>query len=476
MFGKIFRKLALIISFIALITSTVNTTYGLIITKSGTLVNTFVPTDSIVNSFVIKKTIEHPLGEGYVIPDSISFDFEVALGQYYSGAHISTTQGVKKADNDGKLRLSVKPDAPVSIEGIDKGTKVTVTEIQNTHKGFAVKDGEAEKEITIGNAVGTAGFINVYSPEGVYADNITVKGEKILEGRQWQKGDSFTFELLQKNGDSWTLIGSTEIKYDSSDKDFNRFDLTDVMKNVKFEKVGEYSFKLIEKKGNLDNMDYDKTENVFTVKVTDSDMDGSLEISNVTASQNAKAEKQGDTFEVNVIFNNTFKPPFITDDITEYITVDKAVENRGELSISPEGFKFILENTQTGEKQLVTTDEVGRASLPLVFTQQDIDRSYNYTLYEKNEGKAGVTYDSKIYKIDITVKKGADNKLVVETKVDSVLTEGVFAQFTNIYEMNKNEPPETRDDNNIYLWILLMIISAASCAVLLVTERKLRKN
>ena len=78
--NKMLRRILLIISFILLITSTVNTTFGFVVAKTDTLVNYFVPVEKLVNSLIISKTVEHPLGEGYVIPENISFDFKVDLG------------------------------------------------------------------------------------------------------------------------------------------------------------------------------------------------------------------------------------------------------------------------------------------------------------------------------------------------------------------------------------------------------------
>ena len=37
----------------------------------------------------------------------------------------------------------------------------------------------------------------------------------------------------------------------------------------------------------------------------------------------------------------------------------------------------------------------------LTYDQSDIGKTYTYTLKETNEGKAGYTYDSKIYTITV---------------------------------------------------------------------------
>ena len=138
----ILTRIALFVSLITLLTSTVNTTFGFITTKTNSLVNIFKPSRGIVSSLDITKKVEHPFGENYIIPDNISFDFEVNLGSLYKETTIKTSKGNIKADENGKIIISVKPKETVGIEGIDEGTTVTVTEIVKSSSGFSVKDGQ----------------------------------------------------------------------------------------------------------------------------------------------------------------------------------------------------------------------------------------------------------------------------------------------------------------------------------------------
>ena len=58
----------------------------------------------------------------------------------------------------------------------------------------------------------------------------------------------------------------------------------------------------------LENVDYDKSINTFDIKVTDVDMDGKLEVSTVTAAQNAKVTEAEGKYKIDITFNNTFIP------------------------------------------------------------------------------------------------------------------------------------------------------------------------
>ena len=57
-----------------------------------------------------------------------------------------------------------------------------------------------------------------------------------------------------------------------------------------------------------------------------------------------------------------------------------------------------------GKEIFLVSDENGAAAVELNLSAEDIDKTISYKLYEKNEGKAHVTYSTKVYEIDITVR------------------------------------------------------------------------
>lgn len=474
---KIIRRLLLIISFILLITSTINTTFGFVVTKTDTLINYFKPFEKIVNGLTISKTVEHPLGEDYVIPENIFFDFAVELGRLYSNTTLKTSAGNKRADEKGVLTLSVKPGQSVNIEGIDVDTKVTVTEIEKGMTGFAVKNNEAVKEVTIGEQNGAfANFINVYTPQSVQPLNVTLKGTKVLEGRKWQESDSFSFLLEQNVDGKFVAVGQQTVTYQEGKEDFNKFDFTNDLKKLTFTKVGKYAFRITEVIGKLENIDYDKTVNTFTITVTDTDMDGRLEIGNVESAQNAATVSTDAGFAVDVTFNNTFKPPAVIDDITVPVSVNKTVINKGEYERSPEGFEFILENSGTGEKTAFKTSNSGNAVTKLIFTDKHIGKELKYVLYEKKGDEKGVAYDTKVYDISVYVTLDEDNKLKTAITVNSQTVEKISVGFENICDMDKPDVPSTGSDRSVYIWMVLAVLSATACVILMIDGKKHRIN
>lgn len=460
-----------------LITSTINTTYGFIVMSTDPITNVFMPDDVKVNGLTISKAVEHPLGENYKIPDNISFDFKVELGSYYASSKLVTTLGELIADENGVLDISIKPGASFGIEGLKEGTVVKVTEQTTSLYGFAVK-GEATKQVTVGTD-GTANieFTNIYTPDAVKPDNVTVSGTKILEGREWLEGDSFTFVLEQKNGDSWTRLGEKTVAYDEKNTAFNQFDFSDVIKTVTFNSVGIYTFRISEKIGDLENIDYDKTVNHFTVKVTDVDLDGELEINSIEGAENIKVVKENGAYDVSVTFNNAFVPPIVPDPypITVQIDIDKAVNNTGKVKHGADGFEFVLENTITSEKLLAISDKTGKATLLLTFNKSDVGKTYTYKLSEVAGKIQGMTYDDDIHEITVSVALNDDNELVTAFSIDGQPVQTLNVLFENTYHVDDPTPPQTLDDANLVFWLTMTIISASALVALTVYDKR-RQN
>ena len=464
----------MLLSLIMLNTSTIGTTYCYIVTKTDPITNVFVPGTAGVSGLTISKTVEHPLGDDYAIPGNISFDFNVELGSYYAGAKLNTTAGEMTANESGTLSVSIKPGVAFGIEGLEEGTVVKVTEKATSLDGFTVK-GDAVKTVTVG-ADGTASiaFVNTYTPDAVKPSNVTVSGVKMLEGRQWQTGDSFSFVLEQKNGESWTRLGEQTVTYDAENANFSKFDFSDVFQALTFDKVGTYTFRMSEIVGTLENVDYDKTVNHFTVKVTDVDMDGKLEINTASGTENAAVTKTNDGYAVTVTFNNTFVPPVVPDPdpITVQIGIDKIINNVGEATHGKGGFQFVLKNTETSEGLGATSADNGKASFSLTFTKADIGKTHTYKQSETNQGFAGMTYDTDVHEITVTVSLNDNNELVAALTMDGKSVTALSATFENTYDADTPVAPPTGDNSNLTLWIILMIVSGSALVALTVYDRK----
>ena len=303
------KKIIIFVMLLAIITVSNQFTLAYLLDKTSPLVSKFIPGENETNDLVISKLIEHSLGDSYVIPEDMEFDFQIDLGEYYANQSIVTSLGELKTNEKGILNVKVKPNVDLVISEIEDGTKVVVTEVIDK-PGFSAKD-ELVKEVTISSDESSKiEFINKYTPELVTGENIVINGKKVLDGREWQNGDSFTFKLEYLNESSeWISLGKKTITYDKDNADFNKFNYNEVIKSFEFKNVGTYKFRLSEVVGSLEDVDYDKTINSFNIVVGDNTMDGMLEIENISGDNNVVINKSENNFEIKVTFNNKYVVP-----------------------------------------------------------------------------------------------------------------------------------------------------------------------
>ena len=185
-----------------------------------------------------------------MIPDGIRFTFTVALGSAYGGKTVETSQGQLTADESGNITVTAAPDGAVRIKRLLKGTSVTITETASA--GFTPNDG-AQKSITVEAGENRIAYTNVYAPGPVSPVNLTVSGTKLLEGRDWQAGDSFAFLLEYKPAgtQTWQSAGTTSVSYDPANADFNKFSFTDMVQGITYDTAGVYAFRVSEVDGTI---------------------------------------------------------------------------------------------------------------------------------------------------------------------------------------------------------------------------------
>lgn len=312
---NILKTLALLLSLVVVFTVTTQTTYAYYVTKSETVVNTFRPIEIGEYDLMLTKTIEHPLGADYRYPADLSFTFEVDFGTDYANSDFTVVSGMQDAvqmnvDETGKAKVQVTPNVPLYIKGILDGTEVTVTELLSDEMvGFTAKDNVLTQTATIAEGGVQLDFVNVYKPEPVFDEDVTISGSKQLQGREWKDGDVFEFHLeMQEDNGAWTLIDSAKVSYNQNDKDFAQFTF-DKWEDIEFDEVGTYHLRVTEVAGSEEGMTYDLYDRAFDVKVTDADMNGYLEIAEITAGTNVIVTEGSESgiFALEMKFTNIYE-------------------------------------------------------------------------------------------------------------------------------------------------------------------------
>lgn len=410
------RVLAILLALGLILTPALGGTVAGIIARTQCIINTFLLGLDPDGELILRKEVTYPFGEGYLVPEDLRFGFTVCLGPEYAGKTVQTSQGDLTADDSGAIFLTLAPTEAVSIRGIREGTAVTVTE--EPAPGFTPESGPAQT-VTIGPERSQLRYNNVYAPAPADTSGITVTGTKLLEGRDWQEGDRFTFTLEYRHASAeqdWQTLGTETVTYDPEDPKFDRFDFTELVRSVIFDTAGEYAFRVSEVDDGQGGIIYDKVVSYFDILVGDDDMDGALEIQDVTGYQNAAAwaDPESGAFHVEVTICNRYAPDG-TADVT--IPIRKTVRSFSGEEQSRAGYTFELYDEwgnlidRSGE-----TSAAGEIAMTLTFGAKDAGQTFRYTLIETGSGETwnGVTYDERIYPIEITVTDNLDGTIRAE--------------------------------------------------------------
>ena len=434
------KKAALLLAIVLIAVMGVGSTFAYIVTGTPSLVNLFTNGLAPDGNLTIEKTLTHPYGKDYIVPQNLAFTFDVDLGEDYAGKILETTQGEMTCDQNGVLTLSISPSGRATVYDIDENTAVTVTET-NLGKGFTIE--QNAKDITIAKYKDNfLTFANTYTPEKAKTEGLSVSGTKSLEGRDWLAGDSFTFALEVYDADkqAWTVLAEDTVIYEISaegtavDPDFNQFDFTESIQDFAFDQVGTYFFRVKEMQGTIGGITYDKTEGYFDVIVGDGDMDGYLEIQSITSSSNnTKVENQ----IVEITFDNSYAP---TGSAKVDLTIKKELQDLSGQGMMPAGYTFELHDE---EDQLVDTSEatnvLGETSLMKIYTPEDAGKVFSYTLKETNCGKEenGLTYSDKVYRLQVQVIDNLDgtvSAIIYEAPEDGQTVEDAAKDATTVFE------------------------------------------
>ena len=260
--------------------------------------------------------------------------------------------------------------------------------------------------------------------------------KELTGGHRELKANEFTFDIYA--ADSGYVYAGDPIK---SVK--NAADGTISFDGLTFDEAGTYYYVASEDtSAKAERITYDETKYYIKVFVVDDTENGKL----VTRIM-AKDSLDDTVYAEDIVFKNTFTPK--PDDLTVSIPVDKKVVNKGSESITPEGFTFRLHNVGTGKDIDVKSDKDGKTKFDLVFSENDIGKTYDYRLTEINDGRVGVKYSQEAYNISISISLGADKKLVAKLTKNGAEVTSLAAEFVNEYEYVKpDEDPDKKPDKD----------------------------
>ena len=285
-----------------------------------------------------------------------------------------------------------------------------------------------------------AAFTNVKSVETTY----NLEGTKVIEGRDFQEGDAFTFELravdkapLPKDGEN--IITSVTIDQDDVREDeVNTADIS--FGKITFTEPGQYVYKISEiepeEADRIEGMTYDTAERSVIIEVT-ADEQG-----NMTAEMIEPAD--------GLVWTNTW-----ADDTEPVLSGLTGTKNLTGTAMAEGQFTFLIQpqgNAPMGDSMMaafngeVTQNEDGSYTAPIsllnnvTYTENG---DYVYIISEVNDGQRGITYDTTKYRVTVHVD-GGNVTTGIESTTDEAITgdtewtEAEAIVFNNSYTTSLN--------------------------------------
>lgn len=443
-------------------------------------------------TLAVTKELKVP--DGYSANDFAddSFEFTVAMPD---GANKSFSAVVKNAsgeqqgdaftlqfNNEGKATHSLKAGEKLYVYGLDGGWNYEVSEAD--HAGFT-QDGTGLKGVIVAGQTANAKVVNTYSASGKLEGQQGLAGEKILTGRAWLSTDKFTFVLKPAEGsvdvpmpaDADQGMARVEVTQPEGTPDgtkvpFNFGDIT-------YTKPGVYTYQINESAElSTLNPGVSESEALYevTVTVTDEGHTGSLKVTSemkkllsddgdkveqpatsasfvneydtqevkwapigakeYTDSTDARPLKQN-MFHVIACTNDPDAPLPKLDGDQEINAVRDGVNWRGAVvSVDANGTIAFPQATYTyGNLGQGQTEKTFTYKIMEVVKDGNNWRSVEDALKDPKFDSAGVTYDSTIWTVKVTLKDD-NGVLVLSTQYlkNGVPVQGASFQFANSYD------------------------------------------
>lgn len=377
--------------------------------KVDTSIKAPMPEDAEGNT----ATVGNNADDGAVTWPAISYTAKADAGRAYVYKFAENPGSIAGMTYDGSVYYAVVRNAKKSA-----GIQTSIEYYKAAGDG-SVK--QLDKNVT-------PSFTNIYSAEPT---SVTLQGQKTVSGRDWNQGESYTFNLTAATDDASTTglskttaqtvtdgavavnankaVASTPASGRVASFSFG----TEAAPTVTFNRAGTFSFNITEKaaQDGQAGMSMDKHTARATVVVTDLDESGNhtgkLRVSSVTYA-NTGAFDADKAVTDKAAFTNAYHASGTFDGVTVSKTLEGRASAAGQFTFavtglwyngvqtSVDGAEASLSNTAAGAG--VSGAVVGASGQEKLFarelTEQDLGRTFAYRIHENQPAAAGYTYDT----------------------------------------------------------------------------------
>lgn len=451
-------------------------------------------TVDLPGALAVTKELQVP--DGYSANDfaNDSFEFTVAVPEAASksfSAVVKNASGEQQGDaftltfdGEGKASHNLKAGETLYVYGLVGGWNYTVTE--SDRDGFTQAGTGLTGTITAGGTA-NAKVVNTYSASGTLKGEDSLKGEKVLTGRDWNSTDKFTFLLEAPEGSvgvpmpEGAIGGRATVEVTQPDGTTAGTPVPFNFGDITYTKPGVYTYEICESEAlSVLNPGVSASEALYevTVTVTDEGHTGNLAVNSemkkllsddgdkvadtesganeavfvneydtqevkwapvgekkYTDSTDARPLEQG-MFHVIACTNDPYAPLPKLDNDQEISGVHNGVTYRGAVvSVDANG-------TIAFPQATYTYSNLGQGQTEKTFTYKIMEvvwdgsnwRSVEDALKDPNFNSAGVRYDPTIWTVEVTLK--VDNGVLVlsaQYLKGDVPVQGASFQFANSY-------------------------------------------
>ncbi len=348
----------------------------------------------------ITKEIVSTMGESYPL-NGFKFALFDAQGNVYGDEAVTDSQG------NASIQFAFTPNDIGNI------FVFTLKEINTNIPGMLYDESEYTVEIeVIDNLDGTVGvringddtntysasFTNTYTP-GVAS--VVISGNKVFEGRDILDTDSFTFVLKDAEGN---VVDTVSVANGGFAFDVQSFD-----------EIGTYTYIVYEELGDIKGVAYDTSSYTVVVTVTD-EGDGILVPNTVIYLNNEEVE--------DIEFTNIYS----ASPVDAVIEGEKVMVGK---DLAEGDYSFELYDNNGNVIETVANGADGKFSFSAIeYNQAGV---YNYKVSEVIGNLGGVTYDTSVYNVVVTVTDNLEGQLVASVAYYKDNAESENAIFTNSY-------------------------------------------
>lgn len=381
---------------------------------------------------------------------------------------------------------------PGSVTGVTYGMtydeSVYYAVVRNAKKGAGIQTSveyyKAEKNGPIKlDKDATPSFTNKYSVEPT---SVTLQGQKTVSGRDWNQGESYTFNLTAATDDaSATSLGKTTkqavadgavvintnqavASAPESGRVASFSFGTEAAPTVTFNRAGTFSFNITENValGAPASMSMDRHTARATVVVTDLDERGNhtgkLHVSSVTYA-NTGASDVDKAVTDKAAFTNAYHASGTFGGVTVSKTLEGRASNAGQFTFAVTGLWYNGVQTSVDGAEATLSNKAAKAGVSGAvvgangkeklfarkLTEQDLGHTFAYRIHENQPAAVGYTYDTgytgdaivlvkvlarqndpaKLYTVTTVLKGAGVTELLGDTGDASALTDEKIAEL-----------------------------------------------